>query len=134
MDRRHHKRFELQASTHFSWKDSTGVRCQGQGFTRDISETGVFVLTPQCPPSGTTVRVKVRASALTHSGLMMETSGQVVRVEAGQEAPVAAGFAAATRSLKLRNCKPTVTGCGPEYQPSPITRPESRPGRSRKPN
>jgi len=124
MDRRNHKRFELEATAQFSWTDSGGVHWQGQGRTRDISETGVFVCTPHCPPSGATVRLEVRASALSNSGLMMHTRGQVVRVEAGEVASAAAGFAVSARSLKLRNCKPGVMGRGIE----------SGAGYSRKPN
>jgi len=124
MDRRNHKRFEVEATARFSWTDAGGVRWQGRGLTRDISETGVFVLTPDCPPSGVTVRLEVRASSLTRSGLMMQAKGQVVRVEASEASAAIAGFAAATRSLKLRECKPGVMARTSEYGP----------GHSRKPN
>jgi len=134
MDRRHHKRFELHATAHFSWTDSGGVRWQGEGLTRDISETGVFIQTPECPPSGATVRLEMRASALSDSGLMMQTTGQVVRVEIAEQPQAAAGFAAATRSLKLRNCKPVVTGRGTEYQPRPLMSTKYLSSQSRKPN
>lgn len=134
MDRRHHKRFDLQATALFSWRDSGGVRWQGKGRTRDISEMGVFVETPDCPPSGAAVRLEVRASALAASGLMMHTRGQVVRVEITEQPQAAAGFAAATRSLKLRNCKPVVTGRAAEYQPGPRMNSKSWSSHSRKPN
>lgn len=134
MDRRNHKRFDLEATARFSWTDAGGVRWQGQGRTRDISETGVFVLTPDCPPSGATVRLEVRASALSKSGLMMQTRGHVVRVEATEAPVAAAGFAATTRSLKLRNCKPGVTGRETEYGTGPLATPKPGSNHSRKPN
>jgi PilZ domain len=134
MDRRNRKRFDLEATARFSWTDAGGVRWKGQGRTRDISETGVFVLTPECPPSGASVRLEVRASALTQSGLMMQARGQVVRVEPSVAPAAAAGFAAATRSLKLRNCKPGVTRLGKEYHADPITSSKSLTDPSRKPN
>jgi len=115
MDRRNHQRFEVTATARFSWTDAGGVRWQGQGRTRDISEKGVFVLTPDCPPSGATVRLEVRASRLTKSGLIMHTKGQVVRVEVTEAPAAVAGFAASTRSLKLRDCKPGVTARTPQF-------------------
>jgi len=134
MDRRHYKRFELQATAHFSWIDAGGVRSEGQGITRDISEMGIFVQTSACPPSGAAVRLQVRASALSTSGLMMQTSGRVVRLEPGEQAASATGFAAATRSLKLRNCKPVVTDLGAEYRLGSQPGTESWSNHSRKPN
>jgi len=124
MDRRNHKRFEVEGTARFSWTDAGGTRWQGQGRTRDLSETGVFVHTPDCPPSGVTVRLEVRVTTLTESGLIMQTSGQVVRVEAGEAQAAVAGFAAATHSLKLRDCKPSFTARPPEFGP----------GHTRKPN
>jgi hypothetical protein len=134
MDRRHHKRFELEAVTRFTWKNAEGVRCHGQGLTRDISETGVFIVTSKCPPSGAAVRLQVRASALSTSGLMMQTSGQVVRVEQTERPRPAAGFAAATRSLKLRDFKPAVIARGPKFHPGAQSPTQSWSHPSRKPN
>ncbi len=134
MDRRIHKRYDLDATARFSWTDAAGVRRQSQGRTRDISETGVFVVTPDCPPSGASVRLEVRASALSKSGLMMQTRGQVIRLEVSDAPTAAAGFAAATRSLKLRNCKPGVTGLEAEWATGPVSNSRSLTGNSRKPN
>jgi PilZ domain-containing protein len=134
MDRRHHQRFAVQATARFTWMDEGGVRRQGKGFTRDISETGIFVRTHDCPPSGVTVRLEVRASGLSTSGLMMQTRGQVVRVDSGEQAAAAAGFAAATRSLKLRDCKPSVTDRIQEYRSGPEASTQSWSDSSRKPN
>ena len=92
------------------------------------------MLTPECPPSGSTVRLEVLASALSGSGLMIETRGQVVRVESIVSLPDVAGFAAATRSLKLRDCKPAVTEQGAEYGLGQGSTRKSWTGSSRKHN
>src|SRR5271168_418392 len=107
MDRRQHERFDLQATAQFSWQDALGVRWRGRGLTRDISETGVFVETRDAPPSGTPVRLEVRAYSVSGSGLLMQTKGNVVRVEVSNQPANGVGFAVVTRSLVLRNCKPS---------------------------
>jgi len=134
MDRRHHKRFDLQATARFSWKDAGGARFEGQGLTRDISEKGVFVLTPHVPPSGTAVRLEVRASSRSGSALLIQSRGQVVRVEDAARTQAGLGFAAATRSLKFRDCNPAVISSGGQYKPAPGTRPAVGRSDTRKPN
>jgi hypothetical protein len=113
MDRRLHERFDLEASASFSWKDEGGIRWRGRGLTRDISETGVFIVAADVPPSGSPVRLEVHAYSEAGPGLLMQTKGKVVRVEAvGAKTQVAigTGFAVVTNSLVLRNCKPATTG------------------------
>jgi len=95
---------------------------------------GVFVETADLPPSGVSVRLEVRASALDASGLKMQTRGQVVRVELTEQPRLASGFAVATRSLKLRDCKPVVTGHAAECESHPRTGAKSWSTPSRKPN
>jgi hypothetical protein len=134
MDRRNHRRYDLQATAHFSWKDAGGTRWQGRGLTRDISETGLFVVTRNAPPSGVAVKVEVRAYSQWGSGLLMQAKGQVVRVEVNEQPASGVGFAAATRSLVLRNCKPDVTAQGGDFDTVSGAAPSDFPGRSRKPN
>jgi PilZ domain len=134
MDRRHHKRYHLQATARFSWKDAGGARFEGSGLTRDISEKGVFVLTKHIPPSGTTVRLEVRAPSHSGSGLLIQSRGQVVRVEGAAQPPATLGFAAATRSLKLRDCNPAVISAGGQYKPVPEAPPAAWRSDTRKPN
>jgi len=134
MDRRLHQRFDLQATARFSWKDAGGVRIEGQGLTRDISEKGVFVLTPQVPPSGTSVRLEVRAPSLSGSDLLIQSRGQVVRVEGASQPQAGAGFAAATSSLKLRDRNPAVISPETQYKPVPALGPAAGRNHTRKPN
>ena len=64
------------------------MRCEGH--TRDISSTGVYVLTGERLPSGTAVKLEVTLPSLRgrHSGACLRTHGHVVRSEE-------VGFAAA---------------------------------------
>jgi hypothetical protein len=63
---------------------------RGEGYTRDISSTGVYVLTGEPLPSGTTVKLEVTLPSLRgrRSGACLRTQGHVVRSEV-------VGFAAA---------------------------------------
>jgi len=106
MDRRRHDRYDLEAAARFSWRDDGGVRWRCRGLTRDISETGIFVVAGDTPPSGARVRLEVHAWSPAGSGLLMQTTGKVVRVEASARPAGTAGFAIVTSSLVLRNCRP----------------------------
>ena len=134
MDRRHHTRFDLQATARFFWRDAAGIRFEGKGLTRDISETGVFVLTPHLPPSGTPVRLEVRAVSVSGSDLLMQSKGHVVRVEGSAQPADGFGFAAATGSLKLRNCNLAVMSPEEQFKPVPGLGPVVWRGNTRKPN
>jgi ABC-type uncharacterized transport system ATPase subunit len=63
---------------------------RGEGYTRDISSSGVYVLTTDRLPSGAVVKLEVALPSLRgqHSGACLRTNGHVVRSEE-------VGFAAA---------------------------------------
>ena len=63
---------------------------QGEGYTRDISSAGVFVITDHRLPSGTMLKLEVALPSPRgqRSGAHLRTQGQVVRTEE-------VGFAAA---------------------------------------
>jgi len=56
---------------------------RGEGYTRDISPSGVFVLTDNRLPLGTTVKLEVflPSTRKEASGALMRTRGHVVRSE-----------------------------------------------------
>ena len=56
---------------------------RGEGFTRDISPTGVYVLTGERLPSGVVVKLEVSLPSLRErrSGACLRTHGHVVRAE-----------------------------------------------------
>ena len=104
MDRRHHNRYELKASVTFRWNDAQGNRCSGRGELRDISEKGVFVFADTQPAVGTIVRFDVLFNSFRDgSTVTMDARGTVVRVERGGQEGSRKGFAAVTKSPKLRD-------------------------------
>ena len=56
---------------------------RGEGYTRDISPTGVYILTSDRLPAGAVVRLEVTLPSLRGqgSGALLQTSGHVVRSE-----------------------------------------------------
>ncbi len=90
MDLRQSKRYRLRASVIFSWEPFDGDTIKSEGYTRDISSCGVFVLTSDRLLSGTAVKLEVSLPAPreTSSGASLLSQGRVVRSEE-------TGFAAA---------------------------------------
>jgi len=83
MEMRQSKRYRLRASVTFSWEHADGSRMRGEGYTRDICSAGVFVLTSDRLPAGTTVKLEVILPSLNEnrSGASLRTQGRVVRLE-----------------------------------------------------
>jgi PilZ domain len=59
VERRNTIRYRVNAQTFFRWKRSRSNRFQGEGTTRDISLTGVYILTATCPPVDSIIHVDV---------------------------------------------------------------------------
>ena len=83
MDQRQSKRYQLKTAVKFSWESPQDGICRGEGVTRDISPSGVFVLTHNRLPLGTTVKLEVvlPSSRKEASGASLRTRGRVVRSE-----------------------------------------------------
>jgi len=83
MDERQNKRYQLKIAVRFSWENSHGSMSQGEGYTRDISPSGVFVLTGDRLPLGATVKLEVTLPSRRKgpSGALLHTRGHVVRSE-----------------------------------------------------
>ena len=104
MDRRRTTRYKLSAPVNFSWRNPGGSHHRGQGFTRDISSDGTFVLTDTCPPPGVLIQIEVLFPAMEKdSVLKMRAQGEVLRVEAIAGGDTNRGFAAICKSFVLRN-------------------------------
>jgi hypothetical protein len=102
MNRRQHNRFALRGSVSFSWREVEGLRLEGYGFTRDISERGVFVVTDAHVPLHEAVRLEIEfQSPGSNSVVCMTAEGQVLRVEPGSRTETVGGFAAEISSLAL---------------------------------
>jgi hypothetical protein len=67
----------------FSSEQIEGSTIRGQGYTRDISPTGVFVLTTDSLSSGAVVNLEITLPSLRgqRSGACLRTIGHVVRSE-----------------------------------------------------
>jgi hypothetical protein len=100
-------RYPVEARVSFSWSDGDGNKCHGEGTSRDISETGAFVLAPACPPLGAKVELKVSFVALPNPTrtLHMELEGRVLRVEQTPEGQGDTGFAVLTQGVILHEDK-----------------------------
>lgn len=104
VDRRLHSRYELTVPITFHWKGERGVRHRGQGYTRDVSKHGVFVLTNACPPPESELRIEVHLPPLKRCGAPVEMRGRgrVVRIEAKPRMR-SWGFAAEVENFTLHN-------------------------------
>ncbi len=95
MELRQHKRYRLSALVSFEWESNGESVRHGEGYTRDISPAGVFVVTNQALPVGTAVRLEVDLPGLQpeNTGPRLRTQAHVIRAERGGFAAIAdAGF------------------------------------------
>ncbi len=83
LELRHSKRYQLAAPVNFWWLSPDGSIRASQGMTRDISSSGVLVVTSDCPPSGTRIQMTVLLPRRDGSGHGMELHGEgtVIRLE-----------------------------------------------------
>jgi len=73
----------LSAPALFLWAPHEGEPQGGQGVTRDINASGVYVLTDQLPPVGALIQVEVLLPKMEDSSVGMSLAGEgvVLRVE-----------------------------------------------------
>lgn len=97
-------RYPLKVPVSFSWKDENGIEQKGEGSSRDVSETGTYVLASGCPPTGTDVELKLVVAARDAPRVLnMEFEGRVLRVERHAAAQAECGFAVSSRVAILLN-------------------------------
>jgi len=107
MERRRHERHDLSAPVQFDWEVSNGAHRQGTGVTRDFSAWGLFVMTDDPPPVGTTVRFEVDLdTSRLGSAVTIRAKGQVNRIEMTDLAGRVGGFAISTRRMRLEKPEP----------------------------
>lgn len=92
-------RYPVEAQVSFKWKDRDGNQGQGGGTLRDISAAGAFVVTPNCPPIGADVGLRIFLRELPEATgpLRMELEGRVLRVEQTTSGKKSCGFAVLTQ-------------------------------------
>lgn len=102
VERRKSTRYRMDAGAIFRWKGSRSHPLQGEGKTRDISLTGIYIFTATCPPVGSIIHVDVQMPRLFDtSSREIKAEMKVLRVEpaAGSERP--SGFSAVSKGFKL---------------------------------
>jgi c-di-GMP-binding flagellar brake protein YcgR len=108
MERRRHERLDLSAPVKFAWKTDDSTRREGSGVTRNFSAGGLFVMTEDPPPVGTTVHLEVdlKTSRLD-STVTVLAKGQVKRIESTGLVGQLGGFAVSARRMRLEKPEPS---------------------------
>jgi hypothetical protein len=107
MERRKHERHDLSAPVKFDWKVSDSTHRQGTGVTRDFSAGGLFVMTDDPPPVGTTVRVEVDLeTSRLGPAVTVRAKGKVNRIETTDLTGRLGGFAIYTRRMRIEKPEP----------------------------
>jgi hypothetical protein len=88
-------RYPLEASVVFWWKNENGVSKQEQGWGRDASDRGAFVVSTVCPPVGTAIRLRISMEGFPGeaAALRIDVKGRVLRVERSEASGGNGGFA-----------------------------------------
>jgi len=99
-------RYMLHARVVFHWNDNEGFQKVGRGHTRDISQKGAYIVSPERPPNGAHVSLNIYLPALAGDTrlLSLETEGQVLRVDSVREPADPAGFGFAVSNHQVTLC------------------------------
>ena len=103
VDRRQSTRYPLQVPVIYVWTDVYGNPHQDEGKTLDISSTGEFVVTRDCPDEGAPINLDIllpRAPTAIRS-LQIQVEGAVVRVAQPETGTITHGFAVANQKSVL---------------------------------
>jgi len=93
-------RYRLEVPAVFRWQDGSGVRFEGAGVTRDLSEVGAYVFAARCPPLQAEIEIEIVVSPLPGTPkVWLKGMMRVVRVEAG--ASGGCGFSLAGDALAI---------------------------------
>jgi hypothetical protein len=101
---RRNMRYPVVAQVFFRWKDAEGDEHRGKGTSRDISETGAFVVTRVPPLQGVNVELRVFFPALPNAAtaVCVKLGGRVLRVEDAAQVGGIGGFAVLTTAVIFR--------------------------------
>jgi hypothetical protein len=88
-------RYQLSARAVFSWEGLGLERFRGEGVTRDISESGAFIVATPCPPARASVRVELFLPPLNGKVATMRIRAEmlVIRFEQVPPGDQQSGFA-----------------------------------------
>ena len=95
----------LHARVIFRWNDDHGSNRAGRGLTRNISQNGAYVVSPEHPPIGSHISMSIYLPLLQRDMrvLSIEAQGQVLRVdiEPQLEDSAGSGFAVSNHQVIL---------------------------------
>lgn len=96
-------RYSLRAKVVFTWCDSQGTAREEQGYTRNISQRGAYVIAARSPGKGDRVMLSFFLPALAGESreLRIDAAGKVLRVETATEREAPMGFAVSNESINL---------------------------------
>jgi len=98
----------LGAAAVFNWEGPEGTPLKGEGITRDIGRSGVFVFSAICPAVNSSVRLHILLHLLDRrmhviDGMLpdIDFDGTVLRVEHFLSGSTSSGFALAATKVSL---------------------------------
>ncbi len=100
-------RYGLHAPVKFSWEGPRGSRLHGEGMSRDVSVAGAFILTPTCPPVGTTLKLEISLPPLYGPTPTVQLKGKarVLRIERAAESAAQSGFAVVSQGFTMEELR-----------------------------
>lgn len=105
VDARATMRHLLIARVVFQWSDDCGSQKVGRGYTRDISQKGAYVFSPERPPKGAQMTIHIYLPALAGDSKLLSLQAEclVLRVEPDANAKngIAWGFAVSNQHVTL---------------------------------
>ena len=103
LERRRQIRYSLSARAVFSWEGPEQKRFEREGVTRDISESGAFIVTTSCPPARAAVRVELFLPPLrgTVATVRLRAEALVIRVEQAPPGDQQRGFAVESAGFSI---------------------------------
>ena len=100
VERRNNVRYQLKANAVFTWKGAGSEFFRCEGFTRDLSITGAFILAPSQPPPDIVAELDIFLPP-THGEVpttRIKAECRVMRIEPGS---VTRGFAVSCSGFKF---------------------------------
>jgi hypothetical protein len=84
------ERYRIAAPVRFKWRTSSGGWREGRGITRNISDSGLFVLAYPVPVPGASIKVTVEIPRMgvLLSPMVLHGEGTVTRVEPEDAQPI----------------------------------------------
>lgn len=102
-NRRRQIRYPLRNSVLYLWEQN-GVKRRGRGWSKDVSEEGIYVNSRNCPQEGAPVnlvfRLSARSSRAARIVVRMEMQGSVLRIDRDDTCGEDIGFAVSRRDVE----------------------------------